>query len=87
MARPREADARIAIDDFGAGYARLDRLLAFPPDILKLAMRLLQAAVRGGPSDEVVKAPTQIAEKNGCRLIAAVSAGMLTGGRYCSVAR
>ncbi len=44
VARSREADARIAIDDCAAGYSQLDRLLALPPDILKLDTHLRQAA-------------------------------------------
>ncbi len=68
--RYRAAGARIAIDDFGAGYSQLDRVLALQPDILKLDMRLFQAAARGGPSSEVVKALAQMAEKTGCWIIA-----------------
>ncbi|NQD96837.1 EAL domain-containing protein, partial [Pseudomonas sp. CrR25] len=52
VARYREAGARIAIDDFGAGHSQLDRVLALQPDILKLDMRLFQAAARGGPSGD-----------------------------------
>ncbi|SDK10499.1 EAL domain, c-di-GMP-specific phosphodiesterase class I (or its enzymatically inactive variant) [Pseudomonas indica] len=70
VARYREAGARIAIDDFGAGYSQLDRVLALQPDILKLDMRLFQAAARGGPSGEVVKALAMMAEKTGCWIIA-----------------
>lgn len=70
VARYREAGARIAIDDFGAGYSQLDRVLALQPDILKLDMRLFQAAARGGPSSDVVRALAQMAEKTGCRIIA-----------------
>lgn len=70
VARYREAGARIAIDDFGAGYSQLDRVLALQPDILKLDMRLFQEAARGGPSSEVVKALAQMAEKTGCWIIA-----------------
>lgn len=70
VARYREAGARIAIDDFGAGYSQLDRVLALQPDILKLDMRLFQAAARGGPSSDVVKALAQMAEKTGCWIIA-----------------
>ncbi|MHA6193895.1 EAL domain-containing protein [Pseudomonas wadenswilerensis] len=66
----REAGARVAIDDFGAGYSQLDRVLSLQPDILKLDMRLFQAAARGGPSSEVVKALAQMAEKTGCWIIA-----------------
>ncbi|WP_375738383.1 EAL domain-containing protein [Pseudomonas boanensis] len=70
VSRYREAGARVAIDDFGAGYSQLDRVLALRPDILKLDMRLFQAAARGGPSSEVVKALAQMAEKTGCWIIA-----------------
>lgn len=70
VARYRAAGARIAIDDFGAGYSQLDRVLALQPDILKLDMRLFQEAARGGPSGEVVKALAQMAEKTGCWIIA-----------------
>ncbi|MFS2159161.1 EAL domain-containing protein [Pseudomonas sp. Pseusp122] len=70
VARYREAGARIAIDDFGAGYSQLDRVLSLQPDILKLDMRLFQAAARGGPSSDVVKALAQMAEKTGCWIIA-----------------
>ncbi|TWC38934.1 EAL domain-containing protein (putative c-di-GMP-specific phosphodiesterase class I) [Pseudomonas sp. SJZ079] len=70
VARYREAGVRIAIDDFGAGYSQLDRVLALQPDILKLDMRLFQEAARGGPSCEVVKALAQMAEKTGCWIIA-----------------
>lgn len=68
--RYRQAGARIAIDDFGAGYSQLDRVLALQPDILKLDMRLFQQAARGGPSSEVVKALAKMAEKTGCWIIA-----------------
>lgn len=70
VSRYREAGARIAIDDFGAGYSQLDRVLALQPDILKLDMRLFQAAARGGPSSDIVKALAQMAEKTGCWIIA-----------------
>jgi EAL domain-containing protein (putative c-di-GMP-specific phosphodiesterase class I) len=34
--------ARIVVDDFGAGYADLDRVLALQPDIVKLDMALIR---------------------------------------------
>ena len=70
VGRYREAGARIAIDDFGAGYSQLDRVLALQPDILKLDMRLFQAAAKGGPSSDIVRALAQMAEKTGCWIIA-----------------
>lgn len=68
--RYRDAGARVAIDDFGAGHSQLDRVLALQPDILKLDMRLFKAAARGGPSGDVVKALAQMAERTGCWIIA-----------------
>jgi EAL domain-containing protein (putative c-di-GMP-specific phosphodiesterase class I) len=47
VAHYRDAGARIGIDDFGAGHSQLDRVLALQPDILKLDLRLFQAAARG----------------------------------------
>lgn len=70
VAQYRRAGARIAVDDFGAGYSQLDRVLALQPDILKLDMRLFQDAARGGPSCEVVRALAQMAERTGCQIIA-----------------
>jgi EAL domain-containing protein (putative c-di-GMP-specific phosphodiesterase class I) len=68
--RYREAGARIAIDDFGAGYSQIDRVLSLQPDILKLDMRLFKAAARGGISGEMVKALALMAERTGCWIIA-----------------
>ena len=70
VARYREAGARVAIDDFGAGHSQLDRVLALQPDILKLDMRLFKDAAKGGPSGDVVKALAQMAERTGCWIIA-----------------
>ncbi|MFI8479301.1 EAL domain-containing protein [Pseudomonas sp. NPDC078700] len=70
VAAYRKAGARVAIDDFGAGYSQLDRVLALQPDILKLDMRLFKAAARGGPSEQIVKALAQMAERTGCWIIA-----------------
>lgn len=70
VARYREMGIRIAIDDFGSGYSQLDRVLDLQPDILKLDMRLFQAAARGGTRGDLVKALAQMAEKTGCWLIA-----------------
>ena len=70
VSRYRNAGARVAIDDFGAGYSQIDRVLTLQPDIIKLDMRLFQEAARGGHSSEVVKALGLMAEKTGCWIIA-----------------
>jgi len=69
--RYREAGIRIAIDDFGAGYSMLDRVLALEPDILKLDIQLFRQAASGnGNSGDFVKALALMAEKSGCWIIA-----------------
>tara|TARA_B100001105_G_scaffold24324_1_gene17151 strand:- start:53 stop:1216 length:1164 start_codon:yes stop_codon:yes gene_type:complete len=69
--RYRAAGIRIAIDDFGAGYSMLDRVLALEPDILKLDIQLFrQAAAGNGNSGDFVRALALMAEKSGCWIIA-----------------
>lgn len=69
--RYREAGIRIAIDDFGAGYSMLDRVLALQPDILKLDIQLFRQAASGnGNSGDFVRALALMAEKSGCWIIA-----------------
>lgn len=69
--RYREAGIRIAIDDFGAGYSMLDRVLALEPDILKLDIQLFRKAASGtGNSGDFVRALALMAEKSGCWIIA-----------------
>tara|TARA_Y100001970_G_scaffold264015_1_gene350118 strand:- start:2847 stop:4010 length:1164 start_codon:yes stop_codon:yes gene_type:complete len=69
--RYRAAGIRIAIDDFGAGYSMLDRVLALEPDILKLDIQLFrQAAAGNSNSGDFVRALALMAEKSGCWIIA-----------------
>lgn len=69
--RYRQAGIRIAIDDFGAGYSMLDRVLALEPDILKLDIQLFRRAASGtGNSGDFVRALALMAEKSGCWIIA-----------------
>ncbi|MFN3580195.1 MAG: EAL domain-containing protein, partial [Pseudomonas sp.] len=69
--RYREAGIRIAIDDFGAGYSMLDRVLALEPDILKLDIQLFRQAANGSASSgDFIKALALMAEKSGCWIIA-----------------
>lgn len=69
--RYRQAGIRIAIDDFGAGYSMLDRVLALEPDILKLDIQLFRKAASGsGNSGDFVRALALMAEKTGCWIIA-----------------
>ncbi|HDZ57414.1 MAG TPA: EAL domain-containing protein [Pseudomonas xinjiangensis] len=69
--RYRQAGVRIAIDDFGAGYSMLDRILALEPDILKLDIQSFRKAASGnGSNRDFVRALAMMAEKTGCWIIA-----------------
>jgi EAL domain-containing protein (putative c-di-GMP-specific phosphodiesterase class I) len=63
------AGLRVAIDDFGAGYSQLDRVIALHPDIIKLDMRLFKLAAKGGLSADVLLGMTTIAERSGCEVV------------------
>ncbi|MCG8614417.1 MAG: EAL domain-containing protein, partial [Pseudomonadales bacterium] len=67
--RYRAAGMRIAIDDFGAGYSQLDRIIAMEPDLIKLDMRLFKKAMQGGVTNEVVQSVAYLAERTGSQVI------------------
>jgi EAL domain-containing protein (putative c-di-GMP-specific phosphodiesterase class I) len=60
---------RIAIDDFGAGYSELGRLIALEPDLIKLDMRFFKSAVDVGIAHDAVRAIGFMAERIGCDII------------------
>lgn len=51
----RAAGLRVAIDDFGAGYAGLTLLAELQPDIIKLDMELVRGIDRLGPRQAIVR--------------------------------
>lgn len=63
------AGLRVAIDDFGAGYSQLDRVIALHPYMIKLDMRLFKLAAKGGLSADVLLGMTTIAERSGCEIV------------------
>jgi EAL domain-containing protein (putative c-di-GMP-specific phosphodiesterase class I) len=65
----REQGLRIAIDDFGAGFSQLERVMAIQPDIIKLDMQLFQKAARGGVETDVVHLLSRLAKRTGCRIV------------------
>ncbi len=67
--RYREVGMRIAIDDFGAGYSELNRVVAIEPDLIKLDMRFFKSAIDGGIANEAVRAITYMAERTGCEVL------------------
>jgi blue light- and temperature-responsive anti-repressor len=56
----RRAGIRLAIDDFGAGYAGLSLLSEFQPDIVKLDMGLVRGIESHGPRQAIVRAIAQV---------------------------
>lgn len=56
----RRFGIRLAIDDFGAGYAGLGLLSEFQPDIVKLDMGLVRGIHTHGPRQAIVRAIAQI---------------------------
>ena len=66
----RERGISIAIDDFGAGEAHLDRVIDLEPDLVKLDMKLFKRAFRGeGLAREVVMALSRLSERTGYALV------------------
>lgn len=59
-----------AIDDFGAGYAGLNLLADFQPDILKLDMGLVRNLHQSPPRQAIVKAIARMAAELGILVIA-----------------
>lgn len=55
----RAQGLRFAIDDFGAGYAGLNLLADFQPDIVKLDIRLVRNIESNGPRQAIVRAVVQ----------------------------
>jgi EAL domain-containing protein (putative c-di-GMP-specific phosphodiesterase class I) len=65
----RQQGLKIAIDDFGAGFSQLERVIAIQPDIIKLDMQLFQNAARGGVETDVVHLLSRLAKRTGCRIV------------------
>lgn len=59
-----------AIDDFGAGYAGLNLLADFQPDIIKLDMGLVRDVNQNKPRQAILKSITRIGEELGIAMIA-----------------
>lgn len=66
----RKEGFRTAIDDFGAGYAGLNLLADFQPDILKIDMKLIRDISQNKVKQTLVRSIQQIGEELGIQLIA-----------------
>lgn len=65
----RKHGLKIAIDDFGAGFSQLERVMAIQPDIIKLDMQLFQNATKGGIASDIVHLISRLAKRTGCRIV------------------
>ena len=65
----RKHGLKIAIDDFGAGFSQLERVMAIQPDIIKLDMQLFQNAAKGGIASDIVHLISRLAKRTGCRIV------------------
>ncbi|MBX7218611.1 MAG: EAL domain-containing protein [Blastocatellia bacterium] len=61
---------KTAIDDFGAGYAGLNLLARFQPDLLKIDMELIRRIDTDRVRQAIVKGIAQLSRDIGCRVIA-----------------
>ena len=65
----RKNGLRVAIDDFGAGFSQLERVMAIKPDIIKIDMRLFKQAAKGGIASDVVHLLARLSQRAGCRIV------------------
>ena len=65
----KAAGFKVAIDDFGAGYSQVDRLVALNPDYIKIDMEFFKDASRCGQSAQILLAISSLTEKSQCKII------------------
>lgn len=65
----RKQGLKVAIDDFGAGFSQLERVMAIQPDIIKLDMRLFKQATKGGIAGDIVHLLTRLAKRSGSHIV------------------
>lgn len=66
----RGEGARVAVDDAGAGYAGLQRILQVSPELIKLDRALVHALDVDHPRRSMVQALTWFADSTGAQLVA-----------------
>ncbi len=75
----RSSGLRLAIDDFGAGYAGLNLLADFQPDVIKIDMRLVRSIDNEGPRQAIARGVVQVCGDLG---IAVVAEGVETEAEF-----
>ncbi len=76
----RYTGIRVAIDDFGAGYAGLNLLADFQPDLIKLDMHLVRDIDKKGPRQAIARGIIRTCMDLGIDIIAE---GVERVGEYC----
>lgn len=66
----REYGFHTAIDDFGAGFAGLNLLATFQPDVVKIDMALVRGIEHSTPRQVIVRALAAMCRQLGVRLLA-----------------
>jgi EAL domain-containing protein (putative c-di-GMP-specific phosphodiesterase class I) len=66
----RSLGGRVAVDDAGAGYAGLERIVTISPEILKLDAQLTRGVVDDAPRQAMAAAMGWFAERIGAKLVA-----------------
>lgn len=66
----RQAGLKFAIDDFGAGYAGLNLLADFQPDVVKLDMQMVRGIESRGPRQAIVRGIARTCADLGIEIIA-----------------
>lgn len=66
----RTSGIHLVIDDFGAGYAGLNLLADFQPDVIKIDMHLVRDIDSKGPRQAIVRAVIQVSNELGIEVIA-----------------
>jgi EAL domain-containing protein (putative c-di-GMP-specific phosphodiesterase class I) len=67
--RIRDLGAKIAVDDFGTGYASLSYLKHFPVDILKIDRSFVAGALDGGDDARLIEAIIALGHSLGMKIV------------------
>ncbi|MBB3936271.1 sensor domain-containing phosphodiesterase [Aureimonas phyllosphaerae] len=70
LGRLRERGVRIAIDDVGAGYSSMSRVVAIRPDIIKLDREIVHGLDTDLMRQALARALVDFAERCGCKVVA-----------------
>jgi diguanylate cyclase (GGDEF)-like protein len=70
VSRLSEAGVRIAVDDFGSGYASLNNLKELPIDVVKVDQSFVENIGAGGDDDAIVRSTIDLAHSLGIAVVA-----------------